>query len=661
MTGRLRHLSVSRRLLIITGAFTLPLGVMLYLIVVTISHDIGFTRLEISGNSFLQPLAALLDGIAEHRRLAGAPVSAGSGAEMTAVEARVEQAFASLKEVDARVGEALQFTPEGLAARKREHVQITIVEKEWQAVKGGGPAAISDAGHAHLLTDIRAMMSHIGDTSNLILDPDLDSYYTMDMVLLALPQTQDRLSSVVALAQELSRRTGITGAERLQLSVAAAFLKESDLDRVAADADTAFNEDINFNGRSQTLEPNLKPAVTRYAEATTALIAALQACVTSPEGTGAGAIALPAAQAGAAAGALWTVGDQELDALLRTRASHLLTAPIWSLGLSALAWILALAMVFVITRSITVSLGMTSSSLARNAESVLRSAQDVSRESLSLSQGATEQAASLEETSASMEQMASMTRQNAQNSQSAAEVMVQVDGRVRDSNAALAGMIASMASIRDSSRQVVKIIKTIDEIAFQTNILALNAAVEAARAGEAGMGFAVVANEVRNLAQRSAQAARDTADLIETSITTSEAGNQRVEQVAASILGITESIVKVKGLVDEVSIASQQQTQGIDQVSHAIAQMEKVTQTMAATAEETAAASEGLKGQAEGSIGAVRELEALIAGRRQNGAGGAAAGKLSTWRASSAARARPQSPSAEDELPMADTGTFGRS
>ena len=171
-----------------------------------------------------------------------------------------------------------------------------------------------------------------------------------------------------------------------------------------------------------------------------------------------------------------------------------------------------------------------------------------------------------------------------------------------------------MEGISDSSGKVAKIIKTIDEIAFQTNIRALNAAVEAARAGEAGMGFSVVAEEVRNLAQRSAQAARDTASLIEDSIAKSRAGSDRVDELARAIASITDSADAVKALVDAISTASKQQSEGIEQVSQAIARMERVTQETAATAEARAAASQQLNDEAETSMSVVSSVEALVGG-----------------------------------------------
>jgi methyl-accepting chemotaxis protein/methyl-accepting chemotaxis protein-1 (serine sensor receptor) len=283
-----------------------------------------------------------------------------------------------------------------------------------------------------------------------------------------------------------------------------------------------------------------------------------------------------------------------------------------------------------------------------------------------LSKGASDQAASLEETSASMEEMASMTRRNAENSEQAAKLMVESERVIGEANTSLAQLVTAMNGIQDSSGKIAKIIKTIDEIAFQTNILALNAAVEAARAGEAGMGFAVVADEVRNLAQRSAQAAKDTAALIEDASNRARDGGDKVSRVESSIVAVTDSATKVKALVDEISVASRQQAQGIDQVTQAIAQMEKVTQTTAATAEESAAASQELNSQAEESTRVVTQLEQLVgidAGQVSAPAASKPekpAGTRSNVVSMTKAHSRVAGPAkAEEQIPFGDTGTFG--
>jgi methyl-accepting chemotaxis protein/methyl-accepting chemotaxis protein-1 (serine sensor receptor) len=244
--------------------------------------------------------------------------------------------------------------------------------------------------------------------------------------------------------------------------------------------------------------------------------------------------------------------------------------------------------------------------------------------------------------------------------------MSQVDDQFRQSNGALGEMIASMAAMRESAARVSRIIKTIDEIAFQTNLLALNAAVEAARAGEAGTGFAVVAEEVRSLAQRSAQAARDTAGLIEESSERAKAGGHKVEEVAAAIGAVTGSIASVRQLVDEVSTASRQQADGIAQVSQALAQMEKVTQSTAATAEESAAASEELNAQADAARATVRHLAQLVHGGPSTDAPdrpaapvGPSSGARTRRAVVTAIRQRPRNiPDPEQALPLGNTGTF---
>jgi methyl-accepting chemotaxis protein len=314
------------------------------------------------------------------------------------------------------------------------------------------------------------------------------------------------------------------------------------------------------------------------------------------------------------------------------------------------------------------TLRVTAGDMRDGAQQVAAAATQVSSAAQGLSRGSSDQAASLEETSASMEEMASMTRHNAENTESAARLMTDVREAVTKSNAALVEMVDSMRSIEEASTRVARIIKTIDEIAFQTNILALNAAVEAARAGEAGMGFAVVADEVRNLAQRSAQAARDTAVLIEESVGRSHAGTAKVETVGQAIRSITETVTRVKGLIDEVSVASRQQAQGIDQVTQAISQMEKVTQSTAATAEESAAASEELSAQAETALGLVAELEQMIGGaevvsRREAPKVRATPAAVVTMTPRSSAPRAPQRPmpvsDAEARIPLESTGTFG--
>jgi methyl-accepting chemotaxis protein/methyl-accepting chemotaxis protein-1 (serine sensor receptor) len=254
------------------------------------------------------------------------------------------------------------------------------------------------------------------------------------------------------------------------------------------------------------------------------------------------------------------------------------------------------------------------SGLADGAAQITSASSQVASSSQTLAQGASEQAASLEETSSSSEEITSMTRKNAENSQAAAAVMAEVDQRVAEGNRTLEEMVQSMQEITGSSDKISKIIKVIDEIAFQTNILALNAAVEAARAGEAGMGFAVVADEVRSLAQRSAQAAKDTAALIEESIGKSNEGSQRLEHVANVIHAITESAAKVKTLVDEVNLGSQEQARGIQEISKSIAQMDRVTQANAASAEQSASASEEMSAQAEALQNIARELRTLVGG-----------------------------------------------
>lgn len=246
---------------------------------------------------------------------------------------------------------------------------------------------------------------------------------------------------------------------------------------------------------------------------------------------------------------------------------------------------------------------------------IVTAADQVASSSQTLAQGASEQAATLEETSSSGQEINAMTQGSAENSRSAATLMREVDLRVAKANEALGLLVSSMGNISESSERIAGIIKVIDQIAFQTNILALNAAVEAARAGEAGMGFAVVADEVRSLAQRCADAAKDTTNLIKESVDNAQDGRRRLSEVTALIQDITASSSTVKNLVDQVSQAGSEQARGINQISGALHQLEQVTQRNAASAEESAAASEELRSQAAVMENVVSSLGNLLSRR----------------------------------------------
>ena len=281
--------------------------------------------------------------------------------------------------------------------------------------------------------------------------------------------------------------------------------------------------------------------------------------------------------------------------------------------------VIAVVLAAIMVRSIRNTMDSIISGLAGTAQEVDSASGQLSVSSNSLAEGATENAASLEETSAALEELSSMTKRNADNSVEANALMSQATMAVQKAEQSMASVITAMDEISVSGNEIGKIIKTIDEIAFQTNLLALNAAVEAARAGEAGAGFAVVADEVRNLAIRSAEAAKNTSGLIASTITNIQTGSEMVNLTADNFRTVESHSSKVAELLAEVAEASKEQAQGIGQITTAMTQMDKVTQSNAASAEESASAAGQLSLQAGTLLGAVDDLTALVHGAAGGG------------------------------------------
>ena len=305
--------------------------------------------------------------------------------------------------------------------------------------------------------------------------------------------------------------------------------------------------------------------------------------------------------------------DQTKQIADRTVSSLSKASKMMIVGLIA-AVLLGIAAAIFITRSITKPVHLIVEGLNDASRQVASASSQVSAASQSLAEGASEQAASIEETSSSLEEMSSMTKQNADHTEQAKAMMgdayrivQKVDGHMKD-------MADAIDEITKTSEETEKIVKNIDEIAFQTNLLALNAAVEAARAGEAGAGFAVVADEVRNLAMRAAEAAKNTSRLIESTITAVKKGNDLTASTQEAVKENVAVSEKIGNIVEEIAAASREQAQGIEQVNHAVTQMDKVTQQNAANAEESASAAEELNAQAEHMNESVTQLIDLIGG-----------------------------------------------
>jgi len=355
-------MGVGRKIFVVAASFSLPIAVLVYFVIVNINRTIDFTRMEMIGNAYQRPLEGLLRHIEQHQILLHhVPAGSDSAAALDAEKRAADKALDDLKDATEKYGVTLKFTDEELNKRQRQGSKYETVEKDWrdiEAAAGSGkqiPAGI-DAKYGDVVAVLRTMITHMGDISNLILDPELDTYYTTSNTLVNLPQTQDRLAQVIALGSAVIARGSMTIAERTQLAVYASMLQADDLDVINSNTQTALNEDPNFHGTSASLQANVPPvwknfqaAQTHFIELTKQLAASSgKPTLTVDEYISAGVTARESSFR------FWDVSIQELDVMLdHGRIQDYDTRKIVALLLSALALFIACILAYWMTLSIT--------------------------------------------------------------------------------------------------------------------------------------------------------------------------------------------------------------------------------------------------------------------------------------------------------------------
>ena len=521
---------VGRRISIIAACFSLPIIVLFYFIISGINASITFAQFELKGNQYQRPLEEFLEGALSYQM--GLRQEKQSD---TSAKAKVAKAITELLVIDEKIGASLQFTDIGLGKRDRSHLRVKNLQKEWEeAIAVSGTDA--DSKLDHIIADLRAFITHSGDTSNLILDPDLDSYYLMDVTLLALPQTQDRLGKITNFVADILARGKINPEDRLQAAVHAALLEESDVVRVMASGQTALKEDANFYGVNTSLQANFPLALARYESASKEFIKMTRE-VANGVAVDRKTFIDVGQQAISSSFKLWTLGAAELDNLINTRIDFYATQRIYAIGLSTIALLVALGLVWINFRALSAAFNkmfdLRASMLLqkeKESDSLNNSIIDILRSVSKLSQGDLRVHAPVREdvtgaladainsmtdatvktltnVNASSELVRAESKSGRETVQATAKGMNEVRGTIQETG-------KRIKRLGERSQEIGGIVKLIDDIAERTSVLALNANMQAAVAGEAGRGFRVVADEVQRLAERSKEATDQIAKLV---------------------------------------------------------------------------------------------------------------------------------------------------
>jgi methyl-accepting chemotaxis protein len=624
-TWVLERLSYAPKFLAMGLLFFLPVVYLGYLQFDVNNTQYEFNTKESIGVTYVKPASSLLYAINRYR------VAVTTGSRVAEERAAVDAQLRSLGEVDARYGDENALT--GLKTTPL-YVQI---HNSWESIKTSTDDADARVDTLSAMVS-KLILDHACNFSNLMLDPDLDTYYMMDAFCIKLPLLSEVISDEAALNLRGIKNARLTRNEHIDLAGLYRSMMSTTTDLVALNAEVIYKE---------TKDPAVRPTLQPFFDNTKSRIESYGAAVRRESLEPDNLVQTAAAASDNTLAALESVHSlydalaPQLDKLIMARASSKYLQP-RNFGLfTVIAAVLLLAYLFIalylsVTRSVSAALRLAEavasgdlrtkidpsgrdeagqllrvlgamntslvalvSDVRRNADGVAGTSIQITEVAADLSRRTEQQAAALQETSATMAELDATVRQNADNARQANQLALAATGTAEEGGTVMGRVIETMQGINEESKKIADIISVIDGIAFQTNILALNAAIEAARAGEHGRGFAVVASEVGNLAGRSADASKEIRRLITTSVQRVENGSALVATAGTTMQQIVVSIQHVSRMLAGISSASVQQSAAVAQGSQVMNQMERTTQQNASLAEESAAAAGNMTTQAE--------------------------------------------------------------
>ena len=646
-----RH--IPNKLLWISLSFSLPIAVLLYFMIAGINRDISFAERELAGIEYQRPLHDLLRHLARHQWLAGA---SSAESDLNSEQGKVDQAFQRLDGMQRRFGIDLQVTEAGLAQRQRSNSLPQDMAAAWQkykADKSSASVALGSVQQRQLRDAVQRLVSHVVDTSNLILDPDLDSYYLMDATSVGLPRLQHRLAELRLSIRETFAKPELDSADLVKIVAASRFLREADMESVVTSLRTALAEDQNFHGISNSLR-QIEPFQENFVTAMEAVLKQLESSTASSGAAHGVVIDEHIVKAMDAGHQLRDMAARELEELIRKRIQTLQWERLCSLLLTTVALAVSVLLVVVVARSITVPLANCVSGLRSLADrdltrrmnfhadseigeistavdqaasgmqaavrSIRASATELNRAADRQTDVSCQMSTTAEQTSEQAQRASIVAEQVSHNTQAVSLAMNELSTAIREiaNNTQQAARVATDAvqlaattnttvtKLGQSSAEIGEVIKVITSIAEQTNLLSLNATIEAARAGEAGKGFAVVANAVKELAKQTAHATESIRRKIDVT-------QNDIRDSVAAINRISHTIEQINDFQNSIAGAVEEQTVVTRDISRNVADAARGTSEIAGNIVQVARAAEGTAAGAAATRVAAQDATRLAA------------------------------------------------